>query len=842
MAGDGVERRARAGDDGGDVLRAAASSIFRRCRISGGLVGLGILLCCALTLLLLPALLPRHANVPPGRGLTAAWLARFVTRPRGRSSGSARLATVALGAASSRLRIDTSIEKLQAQTRGAALEQQVARPVLAAARRAAGAERKRRDSIRSSKLTRASSARVATQAPSVAASGIGFLLPPAAEPGGSGAARSLDGADAADAQRDVEAAARARRVPSRHVRAVSGRASRGCSIPSERITYDGLMAHGLDSIVSRFIAHRAGRYQAVTYLYPQQTVDIDALATDCAAASIRRAPADGTPGHQPRSAPPVPPAVPQRHRHRHGGGRAADVRRVPQLSVHAAGARCRRRSASSGAPGCWRCCAWSSISFSLFAAVTFIGIAVDYGIYVLYRYVFEPSRDMGDVIDQDRRGDHHRLRDGAHRLRHAHQLELRAAARVRHRVARHADLLPRRRRSCRCRRWSSRWNDGHGLRADCRLQRGSARRRVIAGAAAYASPVVVVDDGSTDETRGEGTRPRALRSQTRAQSRQGAARSARAWNSCCVSRLHARAAPRRRPSARSGGDPAAHRARGAGRGDFVIGEREFDKDTMPAARFYSNVIGSADPLAVHRRRRRGFAVRFPPHSRRSRFAACSSLRTGYEIETEMLIKLARAGAALERVYVRRLQYQPARAARSGRSATPSGRACWRSLPVSFATDGRCATDSDLSALRWHAGGLNNGLIFGATYHGVTRLPRACSYAIGHVGTWLAYRLMRRWHARADREPARGAARARRSENCDGSRCLTYRSYGRDTIDFIRSLAMSRERIRAADRRSIDQRRLDDLLAEAAAASSSSADISATGSSAASRCGSCTDIR
>ncbi len=52
------------------------------------------------------------------------------------------------------------------------------------------------------------------------------------------------------------------------------------------------------------------------------------------------------------------------------------------------------------------------------------------------------------------------------------------------------------------------------------------------------------------------------------------------------------------------------------------------------------------------------------------------------------------------------------------------------------------SDSDLSLVRWHAGSLNNGLIFAATYHGVTRLPRTCSYGIGHVGTWLAYRLMR----------------------------------------------------------------------------------------------------
>jgi predicted RND superfamily exporter protein len=36
--------------------------------------------------------------------------------------------------------------------------------------------------------------------------------------------------------------------------------------------------------------------------------------------------------------------------------------------------------------------------FSLFAAVTFVGIAVDYGIYVLYRYVVEQTRDMRDLL------------------------------------------------------------------------------------------------------------------------------------------------------------------------------------------------------------------------------------------------------------------------------------------------------------------------------------------------------------------------------------------------------------------------------------------------------------
>src|SRR6202521_3693274 len=100
------------------------------------------------------------------------------------------------------------------------------------------------------------------------------------------------------------------------------------------------------------------------------------------------------------------------------------------------------------------------------------------------------------------------------------------------------------------------------------------------------------------------------------------------------------------------------------------------------------------------------------------------------------------------------------------------------------------TDSDLSAVRWHAGALNNGLVFGATYHLVTRLPRRCSYAIGHAGTWLAYLLMRDGtHAIVDNlRVVRPDATERELNRLA---LLVYRSYARDTIDFIRSLAMDR---------------------------------------------------
>ena len=96
-----------------------------------------------------------------------------------------------------------------------------------------------------------------------------------------------------------------------------------------------------------------------------------------------------------------------------------------------------------------------------------------------------------------------------------------------------------------------------------------------------------------------------------------------------------------------------------GVGDFIIGEREFCRTTMPSARFYSNVIGSAIMSSL-------IGVRV--HDSQSGFRlirvewlrAVSLTSRGYEIESEMLIKLARAGAVIETVPVRRLTYADAR--------------------------------------------------------------------------------------------------------------------------------------------------------------------------------------
>ncbi len=84
--------------------------------------------------------------------------------------------------------------------------------------------------------------------------------------------------------------------------------------------------------------------------------------------------------------------------------------------------------------------------------------------------------------------------------------------------------------------------------------------------------------------------------------------------------------------------------------DVVVGTRTFDRAQMPSSRYWSNVIGS---WAL------GGLIGVPIRDTQSgfrliRLAAIEPLSltsTGYEIETEMLIRLARRGAVVREVAV-----------------------------------------------------------------------------------------------------------------------------------------------------------------------------------------------
>ena len=360
----------------------------------GRLVGLGILLCCGFTLVLLPALFATRTEKQPGRPLTAAWLGRFVTRASTPIVWIALIATVALAAASTRLHLDTSVEKLQAQTRGSLLEKEVAdrfslpRDVLLVLN----------DNDEIEPLLDADERLVRTletRMPRLVASGIDFVLPPARTQATVDRVIRESRMTVEGVQGDIQAAAKRtgfrtdtfapflERVPS-------------LLDTTKHITYDGLMAHGLDSIVSRFLMRRDGRYQAVTYLYPQQTVDIDALN-----GMIHEI--------DPHLRLTGLPVI------NHELGRRFFPQFLKGIAIGAVAVailiflvfRTIRHTLLAMLPTAvgfvWSAGVLALLRveldlFSLFAAVTLIGIAVDYGIYVLYRYVVEGPRDMHEVL------------------------------------------------------------------------------------------------------------------------------------------------------------------------------------------------------------------------------------------------------------------------------------------------------------------------------------------------------------------------------------------------------------------------------------------------------------
>jgi KDO2-lipid IV(A) lauroyltransferase len=82
--------------------------------------------------------------------------------------------------------------------------------------------------------------------------------------------------------------------------------------------------------------------------------------------------------------------------------------------------------------------------------------------------------------------------------------------------------------------------------------------------------------------------------------------------------------------------------------------------------------------------------------------------------------------------------------------------------------------------------MNTGAVFAVTYHGVRRLPRAVSYAIGHYVSPLVARFApRAIDAVADN--LRAIFPDESEEQLRARALETYRSYTRDTIDFLRAL-------------------------------------------------------
>jgi glycosyltransferase involved in cell wall biosynthesis len=180
---------------------------------------------------------------------------------------------------------------------------------------------------------------------------------------------------------------------------------------------------------------------------------------------------------------------------------------------------------------------------------------------------------------------------------------------------------------------------------------------VVGGVAPHVASVVVVDDGSSDET---GALARAAGAEVLSHDRnRGKGHAVRTGLAHVLSRPFTHVLLMDGDLQHRPDDVpkllAAARDRGL---DLVVGARVFDRAQMPASRYYSNVIGSRALSAF-------VGVRVRDTQSGFRLVACDPLRdltltaSGYEIETEMLIRLAQKGARIGDVDVT-LSYAGAR--------------------------------------------------------------------------------------------------------------------------------------------------------------------------------------
>jgi hypothetical protein len=355
----------------------------------GQLIGHSMLVCGVLTLLLVPALLPRRPPPTARRTVTMPRLAGWVGRHRRTVAIVATVATLALGAAATRLDVNPTLDRLRSATGAALLEAQLAEtfglptdvyvvlasgpalePLLEANERLA------------STLQRALPA-VAVQAPTM-------LVPPAVQQSERQAAIRA-AAPAPDVLgRAVDDAARAEGFRAGSFAPFVDRLPQMLA-PDARLTYEGYRDHGLRDLVDRLIVRTEGGWMLVTYVFPNDAAQAGQLPSLVAGVD---------PAQTLTGLPMVNQELADRFLPQFLKGLAIGTGLVIMLVLIAF--RDWRLSAFALLPTAiglvWTAGILAALGieldlFAMFAVVTFLGIGVDYGVHLVHRY-----QERGDAL------------------------------------------------------------------------------------------------------------------------------------------------------------------------------------------------------------------------------------------------------------------------------------------------------------------------------------------------------------------------------------------------------------------------------------------------------------
>ena len=354
----------------------------------GLVIGHSMVACGLLTLVLVPALLPRHAPRGPIRALTWPSLASWIARRRPLVLTVAAAVTVALGAASLWLRVDTSLERMRSTTPGALYEESIRKmfglPSDVYVWLEQGPELE--------PLLQANEALVARardEAPGLTIDAASVLLPSDAAQKRSMLRIRAQAPQARAAQADLSRAASAAGFKEGTLAPFLQRLPRLLD-PEPRLTFDGYRSHGLGDLIGRFVSREPEGWTLATYAFPANGEEARALERIAAASSTAGRLTGLALVNRELAARFVPQFL-----------RGLSIGSLVVIVMIAFTFRTWRLSLLAIVPTVagliWAAGVLALVRvpldlFALFAVVTFVGIGIDYGIHVVHRY-----RDHGNA-------------------------------------------------------------------------------------------------------------------------------------------------------------------------------------------------------------------------------------------------------------------------------------------------------------------------------------------------------------------------------------------------------------------------------------------------------------
>jgi len=355
----------------------------------GRLLGHSMAVCGVLTLIMVPAMLPRR---PPRRAaplLLMPRLSNWIARRRGAVLGLSAVLTIALGLAAVRIRINPTLDRLRSTTPAAQLETQIG-PLFGLPSDVYVVVAEGTDLERLLETNERLSARLTADLPQLRFESPSRLLPSTATQSARAATIARTGLSSDGVRAALD---RARAAGDFAPGAFEPFAARlpGLLDRRERLSYDGYVSHGLGDLIDRLIARDGRTWTLATYVFPSnadesarvQTIvqDVDGSQTLTGLPLVNRELARGF----------LPQFV-----------KGLVVGTVIVILLVIAAFRNWRLSLYALLPTAigliWAAglLALARVEldlFAVFAVVTFVGVGVDYGIHLVHRF-----RERGDAV------------------------------------------------------------------------------------------------------------------------------------------------------------------------------------------------------------------------------------------------------------------------------------------------------------------------------------------------------------------------------------------------------------------------------------------------------------